>query len=100
MLAWGQFFRSDSSRYESLSTKLTLTNFSHRGPPNSGGHWQRARPPRSTHGALFWQSASSHRDSGDGGASHSCPLHTEGALSVSGDGPTDACARSAGLAHL
>lgn len=51
--------------------KLTLTSFSQRGPPNSGGHWHRARPPRSTQGALFWQSASSHRVSGDGATSHS-----------------------------
>lgn len=77
MLAWGQFFKSESNRYESLSTKLTLTSFSQRGPPNSGGHWQMARPPRSKQGALFWQSASSHRDSVDGGTSHSWPLETE-----------------------
>lgn len=81
MLARGQFCRSVNCRYVSRSTKLTLSNFSHSGPPKPGRHWHTGRLPWSTQLAPFWHSVPSQGllgAAGRGGVSQSGPLRGRG----------------------
>lgn len=58
----------------SRSTKLTLSSFSHSGPPKPGRHWHTGLLPWSTQLAPFWHSVPSQGLLGAGGISQSCPL--------------------------